>query len=269
MDARKMRIGRLMSQGKAVIIACDHGLFDGPIEGMIDIRQTVGKIDTSVDGVLVAPGMLRHCGDLFVKPNAPLAVVRLNWNTVYCFKYNYRQAKSVTSFSPEDALREGMDIALVSLTLQTGNEERDAANVEVFSQTSNACHKLGIPVIGEYFPTGHVDMAAEELHREVLIGSRIVSELGADAIKTFNTCRFAEGTESCPVPVFGLGAEKTPTQYDALKLAEDEVAAGAGGVVFGRNAIQVPDPKKFQLALCDVVRKGISAKQAVASYGLK
>ena len=128
---------------------------------------------------------------------------------------------------------------------------------------------MGIPVVGEYFPTGHTDMTAEELHRNVLIGSRIVSELGADAIKTFNTCRFAEVTESCPVPIFGLGAEKTPTQLEALKLAEDEVSAGAGGVVFGRNAIQVPDPHKFQAALCDVVKKGITATEAVEKHGLK
>ena len=29
---------------------------------------------------------------------------------------------------------DGMDIALVSLTLQTGDEQRDAANVEVFGK---------------------------------------------------------------------------------------------------------------------------------------
>ena len=269
MDARDIRIGRLMGAGRAVIVAFDHGLFDGPIEGMIDLRETAGNINPCIDAVLLAPGMLRHCGKYLAQPKAPLAVTRLNWNTVYCFKFNYRQAKSASSYSPEDALREGMDIALVSLTLQTGDEQRDAANVEQFSKLTNECHRLGIPVIGEYFPTGHIDMTPAQLHEDVLIGSRVVSELGADAIKTFYTCRFTEVTKSCPVPVFGLGAEKTPTQYDALKLAEDEVAAGAKGVVFGRNAIQVPDPKRFQQALCDVVRDGMTAKQASAKYELK
>ena len=55
-----------------------------------------------------------------------MAAVRLNWNTVYCFKFAYTRAKSVYSYDPLAALREGMDIALVSLTLQTGDEERDA-----------------------------------------------------------------------------------------------------------------------------------------------
>ena len=50
----------------------------------------------------------------------------------------------------------------------------------------------------------------------------------------------------------GRGEAADPTA--ALKLAAAEVAAGAGGVVFGRNAIQVADPHAFQAALCDVVK---------------
>ena len=269
MDGREIRLQRLMGDGKAVIIAFDHGLFDGPIPGMENLPETAKKINPVVDAVLLAPGMLRHCSCIFAKPKSPLAVVRINWNTVYCFKFNYRGAKSVYTYSPQEAFREGMDIALVSLTLQTGDEARDAANVEVFSKLTDACHSVGIPVIGEYFPTGHTDMAPEQLHEDVLIGSRVIAELGADAIKTFNTYKFKAVTSSCPVPVFGLGAEKLPTQKAALELAELEVKAGAGGVVFGRNAIQVPDPSAFQLALCDVVKKGITAAEAVKTHGLE
>ncbi len=36
------------------------------------------------------------------------------------------------------------------------------------------------------------------------------------------------------------------TQRAALQLAADEVAAGSGGVVFGRNALQVANPLAFQ-----------------------
>lgn len=269
MDGREIRLKQLTGNSRAVVVAFDHGLFDGPIDGMIDLRETCKKINYDIDAVLLAPGMLRHCGELFAAPKRPLAMVRLNWNTVYCFKFNYLGAKSVYSYSPTDALREGMDVALVSLTLQTGDEIRDAQNVEVFAKLTNECHQLGIPVVGEYFPTGHAAMSPEQLHKDVIIGARIVAELGADAIKTFNTCKFNEVTQSCPVPVFGLGAEKTPMQFEALKLAEDEVSAGAGGVVFGRNAIQVSDPIKFQAALCDVVKNAITAKQAVAKYDLK
>ena len=276
MDGREIRLRRLFGgepgpagRGRAVIIACDHGLFDGPIEGMEDLPATAEKINPDVDAVLLAPGMLRHCAGAFAGRCRPMAVVRLNWNTVYCFRWSYRDAASVAAYGPADALREGMDIALVSLTLHTGDEGRDAANVRVFADLTNACHKLGIPVIGEYFPTRHVDLAPEALHEDIRMGARIAAELGADALKTFYTCDFAAVTSSVPVPVLGLGAEKRPTQRGALELAAAEVAAGAGGVVFGRNAIQVPDPHAFQAALCEVVRDGADPGEMVAKHALE
>ena len=66
---------------------------------MEDLPATAAKINPVVDAVLLAPGMLRHCSDLFARPKRPLAMVRLNWNTVYCFKLGYTQAKSVNSVS--------------------------------------------------------------------------------------------------------------------------------------------------------------------------
>jgi DhnA family fructose-bisphosphate aldolase class Ia len=236
---------------------------------MENLPSTVGKINPAVDAVLLSPGMIRRCHRLFAHPKRPLVIARLNWNTVYCFGLNYTEAKSVSIFIAEDALREGMDIALVSLTLETGSEERDAENVEVFSKLTNDCHRLGIPVIGEYFPTESDKLTPDEMHAKVLLGCRIVAELGADAIKTFYTHDFPAVTSGCPVPVFGLGAEKLPTQREALELAAREVADGAGGVVFGRNAIQVPSPFDFQAALCDVVKRGKSAEEAVQEFGLE
>jgi len=268
MDGREIRLRRLFGRGNAVVIAIDHGMFDGPIVGMEDLPATAGKINPAVDAVLLAPGMLRHCCELFADRRRPVAMVRLNWNSVYCFQWGYRAARSVYCFGVEDALREGMDVALVSLTLQTGDEERDAANVEVFSRLTTRAHQLGIPVVGEYFPVGHLDMSPDQLHENVLAGCRITAELGADAIKTFNTRDFAEVTGTCPVPVLGLGAERLPAQEDALRLAASEVGAGARGVVFGRNAIQVPDPHAFQSALCEVVRDGADVDAVAARYSL-
>ena len=181
MDGREIRLRRLFGGGRAVVIAVDHGLFDGPIPAMEDLPATVEKINPDVDAVLLAPGMLRHCGGIFAGRRRPMAVLRLNWNTVYCFKWQYRQAPSVEACGPADGLREGMDVALVSLTLRTGAEARDAGNVAVFARLTNACHELGIPVIGEYFPTGGAEMTAEELHENVRIGSRIAAARGAAA----------------------------------------------------------------------------------------
>jgi len=269
MDGREIRLQRLLGDGRCVVIALDHGLFDGPIPAMEDLPATARKVNPVVDAALLAPGMLRHCSSLFARPKRPLAAVRLNWNTVYCFKLAYTAARSVCGCDPGDALREGMDVALVSLTLQTGDERRDAENVEVFSKLTGASHALGIPVIGEYFPTGHQSLAPRQLHDNVLMGSRIAAELGADAIKTFHTEDFKAVTSSCPVPVLALGAERLPTQEDALRLAAQATEDGAGGVVFGRNAIQVPDPFAFQAALCDVVKGGMEVEDALSKHQIE
>ena len=254
---------------RAVIIAMDHGEFDGPVPGMINLPETAAKVDPCVDGILLSPGMLPHCRQAFNYKGAPMAVVRLNWSTVYCFHWHYKEAVTVPAFRPTEALRLGADVALISLTLETGSEATDARNVEVFRDLCVEAKSLGMPVIGEYFPADPDSLDADQMHRKVYASCRIISELGADLIKTFYTNNFKAVVESCPIPVLGLGAAKMPTQLQALQLAETEVRDGAGGVVFGRNAIQVSDPAAFQRALCDVVKRGVSAAAAARKHGLQ
>jgi len=270
MTGKDIRLNRLFSNGKnAVVVAVDHGEFDGPLPGMISLPEVVKRIDPCVSGVLLSPGMLGHCGHAFAYKGAPLAITRLNWSTVYCFHWKYNDADTVPAVSVADAVAAGAEIALVSLTLNTGSEARDAANVQVFCQLANEAKGLGVPVVGEFFPAHSDTIPKEEMHEQVYRCCRILSELGADLIKTFYTYKFTEVTESCPVPILGLGAEKTPTQLQALELAERIVQGGGRGVVFGRNAIQVPDPAAFQRALCEVVQNGVSAADAVRVHKLK
>ncbi len=269
MDGREIKIKKLFSKGNVVIIACDHGEFDGPISGMVNIRETVAKINRKADGVLLSPGMIRHTGEYFSKRNSPAIVGRLNWNTVYCFNWKYNESVSVEAFSPQEALSLGVEIALVSLTLKTGREKTDAENVKIFRGITSECHRLGMPVIGEYFPAYSDKLSSEEMHAQVKTGCRIIAELGADMIKTFYTENFKEVVAGCPVPIFALGAVKLPSQLDALKLAYNEIKDGAKGIVFGRNAIQVPDPVKFQAALIDVVKNNTIPEDAIKKQNLK
>jgi len=265
-----IRFDRLFNRNeRAVIIAMDHCEFDGPIPGMLNLAETAAKVDACVDGILMSPGMLPHCRHAFNYKGAPMAVVRLNWSTVYCFQWQYKEAATVAAFTPAEALRLGADVALISLTLETGSEANDAKNVEVFRSLCRKAKELGMPVIGEYFPADPDNLSPEDLHRKAHACTRIIAELGADLIKTFFTHKFKEVTRSCPVPVLGLGAAKCPTQLEALQLAAAEVAGGAGGVVFGRNAIQVKNPASFQRALCDVVKHGVRPETAARRHKLR
>ena len=62
-----------------------------------------------------------------------------------------------------------------------------------------------------------------ELHKKVHASCRILADLGADLIKTFYTHDFKKVTQRMSVPVLGLGAEKIPTDREALQLAADEI----------------------------------------------
>jgi DhnA family fructose-bisphosphate aldolase class Ia len=265
-----MRLRRLFSQGNAVIVAADHGEFDGPIPGMIDLPRVLAEaINPAVNAVLLSPGMVTHCAELFTSRGGPLAVVRLNWNSVYAFHWGYRDAAGAVAVTAREALELGADIVLVSLTLHTGSEERDARNVDLFCRLVQEARRLGLPVIGEVFPARCDELAREEMHDLIRTGARVAAELGADLVKTFYTYRFPEVVAGCPLPILGLGAEKTDTQLEALQLAEGLVRDGARGVVFGRNALQVADPRQFQAALCAVVRDGMTAAEAARHFDLR
>lgn len=270
MTGKEIRLRRLFPEGgNAVVIAVDHGMFDGPIPGMINLPEVVNKIDPGVSAVLLSPGMMPHCAHVFERRGGPMAIVRTNWSSHFVFHWEYNEGISVSAVDVAGAVGAGAEIVLACMPIKTGSEGVDASNVELFCETVSQARHLGIPVVGEVFPAEPSKLSPEEMHNIVLTGCRIAAELGADLIKTFHTHKFAEVTEGCPVPVLGLGAEKTPRQIQALELAERICQAGGRGVVFGRNAIQVEDPIRFQRALCEVVRKGLSAVDAVRHFELK
>jgi len=270
LTGKEIRLNRLFSENKnAVVVAIDHGMFDGPIPGMIDLPEVVKKIDPGVSAVLLSAGMLSHCGHAFNYKGAPMVMIRTNWSSHFVFHWGYNAGISVGAVSVVDAVAAGADLLITCLPLKTGSEAADSSNVELFCQTVSEARALGIPVVGEVFPTEPGVLSPEEMHNIVLTGCRIAAELGADLIKTFYTKNFSDVVAGCPVPILGLGAEKTPKQIQALELAERIVQDGGKGVVFGRNAIQVANPTAFQQALCAVVQKGMSAADAVKRYGLQ
>jgi DhnA family fructose-bisphosphate aldolase class Ia len=267
LDGRDIRLSRFFSHGNAVVVAADHGMHDGPLPGLIDLPQAMKQVDAQADAVLLAPGMLRHCAETFNYRGGPMVIARINWSSVFAFQWNYVEARNSYVMDPEEAIFNGADMVLVQLCLHTGDEANDAHNVEIFSRLTAKAHALGYPVIGEMFPNRTSELTPEQLHDEVYKGCRIITELGADVIKTFYTIRFEEVTRSVPIPVLGLGAEKTPTELMALELAQREISAGAKGVVFGRNVLQSSNPRQFLGALCDVVKKGVAPEQAAKAHG--
>jgi DhnA family fructose-bisphosphate aldolase class Ia len=268
MIGEEIRLSRVFGQGNAVVVAIDHGLYNGPLPGLIDLPRVITTV-SKADAIVMSPGMVSHCKSVFMGPSAPALIIRLNWGTQYAAQWEYDTAQSVRVISAQDALALGADIALVGLSLKTGEQALDARNIEVLSAYIAEKRHAGIPLIGEFFPAGAEDASPESLQELVSIGCRVISELGVDAIKTFFTGeRFSEIVAATPVPILALGAKKMPRERDALQLAQRAVQAGARGVVFGRNVVQAHQPNRFLDALQEVVKEGHSADTVAKAYGL-
>jgi DhnA family fructose-bisphosphate aldolase class Ia len=264
-----IRLQRLFDGGQnAVIVAMDHGLYNGPRPGFENLAPIVDRL-RGADAILMSPGMVPHVKSVFEHRGAPALILRLNWGTQYATQWNYSESRSVPMISAAQAVGLGADIVLVGMSIKTGSEAVDAENVAQVAACVAEKRVVGVPIIGEVYPAGHEDVAPEERHEQISIGCRIVAELGADLVKTFYTGeRFAEIVRSTPVPILALGSRKTPHEVDALELAEAAVRDGARGVVFGRNVIQARNPEKFLEALQEVVKNGAAAGAAAEKFGL-
>ncbi|MGE5073243.1 MAG: class I fructose-bisphosphate aldolase [Anaerolineae bacterium] len=264
-----VRLARLFSEGKnAVIVAVDHGLYFGPLPGMIDLPAVIDRV-SAADGVLMSPGMPAHCRSVFSKRGAPACIVRVNWGSNYAAMWKYQHAHSVPMLTVSDAVAQGADLVVGSLSLKNPDEAEDAHNVEVFSAYVAQKRALGIPLVGEVYPTGGDDYPPEQLQEQIFLGCRIIAELGADLVKTFYTGKaFKQITAATPVPVLALGAKKLPKECDALELAAAAVEAGARGIVFGRNVIQSSQPDRLLDALKEVVKDFQAPDKVAAKYKL-
>lgn len=264
-----IRLSRLFSDGQnIVVVAVDHGLYFGPLPGFINLPEAV-KVLGGADAILMSPGMPAHCQSIFARRGAPAMIVRLNWASNYAAMWNYKHSHSVQMLSAAEAVAQGADVVLGSLTLQNPEEAQDARNVEVFARCVAEKRALGIPLVGEVYPTGGDDRQPEDLHEAVSVGCRIIAELGADLVKTFYTGeRFSEIAAATPVPILALGAKKMPRERDALALAAAATGSGARGVVFGRNVIQARQPERFLEALKEVVKAGNAPDAVARKFGL-
>lgn len=270
MKSNHLILSRFFSTGPAIVIAFDHGMFDGPIPGVDRVDELPPRIFPGVDGLLMSPGMLRDIGpQLCSRRNSPIPITRINWSTIYCFAWNYHSGDTVKAFTPKEALQAGAQMILISLSLQTGSQRQDAKNVEIFRELCGQAHELGLPVIGEYFPVHEEDLSEEQLYQEIKIGCRILYELGADVIKTFYTKNFENVVSGCPTPILALGGKRLASDLEALKYARQQISSGAAGIVFGRNVIQSPQPIELQKALMAVLKEGLTPDEAAKKFGLQ
>ena len=257
MSGAELRLARLFGRdgGNALVIAIDHGLNFGNIAGADDAVALVERTAAAEpDGVLIAPGLLARAGHLLAHRGGPSVLVRTDFIVLDKRLERYGDLHRVLC-TPAEAVRLGADAVVQYLVFGVRDGQTFADNIESIARTAAAAHAVGLPLVAEVVLWGS-EVEDRDDADLLAFGCRMAAEAGADAIKT-QYPGTAEGmariVEGCPVPVLVLGGAKTDDLESLLEGTRDAVAAGARGLVYGRNIWQADDPALVARRLREIV----------------
>jgi class I fructose-bisphosphate aldolase/fructose-bisphosphate aldolase/2-amino-3,7-dideoxy-D-threo-hept-6-ulosonate synthase len=75
MSGKNIRLAKIFSNGKPVIVAVDHGSYQGPLPGIENLPQALRQF-AKADGVFLMPGMVSACSGFFNSKTSPTCSVR-------------------------------------------------------------------------------------------------------------------------------------------------------------------------------------------------
>lgn len=242
---------------RAVIIALDHGLIDGPCRGFERPGDTIAAVVAGgPDAVLTSYGIARR----FAAELEPVAVIVRSDGS----ESNLGSPSSGSVgkfFGTEDALRVGADA--LAVTAFPGSPA-EADTLRNLARTIGEAHRVDLPVMAEMVPGGFDAPSELRGTDAVAFAARLGAELGADFIKAPHCDDFARVAESTFAPVVILGGSKG-SEAATLATIGAALDAGAAGVAMGRNVFQSENPTAMTRAVVDVVHNGATPQDALHS----
>lgn len=250
MKNRRARIIK-PEDGRAVMLAVDHGYFLGPTSGLEEPRKTIEPLLPYADSIMLTRGVLRTSVD----PDANISVVlRVSGGTSILKELSNEDI----TVSIEDAVR--LNVSAMALSIFVGSEYEKETLVSLAKLVDEG-ERYGIPVLA-------VTAVGKEMARDaryLSLACRIAAELGAHFVKTYYCEDFDKVVESCPIPVIIAGGKKTP-EIEALELAFNSVQNGAVGVDMGRNIFQSDSPVGMIRAVRAIVHERASVDEGYKIY---
>ncbi len=237
--------------GRAVMLAVDHGYFLGPTSGLEEPRKTIEPLLPYADSIMLTRGVLRTSVD--PGSNTPI-VLRVSGGTSILRELSNEDI----TVSIEDAIR--LNVSAMALSIFIGSEYEKETLVSLARLVDEGV-KYGIPVLA-------VTAVGKEMARDARylgLSCRIAAELGAHLVKTYYCDEFEKVVQSCPIPVIVAGGKKTP-EIEALQLAFNSVRGGAVGVDMGRNIFQSDSPVGMIRAVRAIVHEKASMDEAYKIY---
>jgi putative autoinducer-2 (AI-2) aldolase len=247
------RLARIFNptSGRTVMLAIDHGYFQGPTTGLERIDVTIKPLVPFADALMCTRGILRSL--INPESNNPVVMRASGGPSILKDLSNEQIAVNM-----EDALR--MNVSAVAVQVFVGGD-CETQTINNMTRLVDEGMRYGVPVLG-------VTAVGKDLARDsryIGLASRMLAELGAAIIKTYYCDDFEKVVAACTVPIIIAGGKKL-AELEALTMARNAIDAGASGVDMGRNIFQSDAPEAMITAVRKVVHENMSAVQAFELY---
>ena len=247
MQNRLARIFRPES-GRTVMLAIDHGYFQGPTSGLERVDVNILPLAPYADALMLTRGVLRTT----IPPSYERGIVMRASGGPSVLKELSNEQLAV---GIEDGVR--MNVAAMAVQVFIGGEY-ETQSIQNLTRLVDMGNRYGIPTLG-------VTAVGKSMTRDARyfrLACRIAAELGAHVVKTYYVEEdFETVTASCPVPIVMAGGKKLP-ELDALTMAYKAVSEGASGVDMGRNIFQSEAPVAMIQAVSRVVHELMKPEDA-------
>jgi putative autoinducer-2 (AI-2) aldolase len=244
----KNRLARVFDpgDGRTLMLAIDHGYFQGPTTGLERIDIVIPPLIPFADALMLTRGALRSS----ISAEMQKAVVLRSTGGQSILK---ELSNELVAVDIDDALRLNVSALAVQVYIGGVHEHESIRNL---SQVTNAGNRYGIPTLA-------VTGVGKEMVRDARylgLATRICAEMGAHFVKTYYCEKgFERVAAGCPVPLVIAGGKKLP-EPEALEMAYRAMQEGASGVDMGRNIFQCDDP----VAMVQAVRSVVHGNQTPA-----
>ncbi len=248
------RLARIFNPktGRTVMLAFDHGYFQGATTGLERIDVKIMPLAPYADTLMLTRGILRS----IVPPSYTQSIVMRASGGTSMLKELSNEEIAVDI---EDSIR--MNVSAMAVQVFIGGEYEKQSIINMTRLVDQGT-RYGIPTLA-------VTAVGKDMVRDARyfrLATRICAELGAHYIKTYYVEKdFETVTASCPVPIVIAGGKKIP-ELDALKMAYNAIQRGAAGVDMGRNIFQSESPVAMIKAVRSVVHENETAEKAFELY---
>jgi DhnA family fructose-bisphosphate aldolase class Ia len=259
--------------GKCFDVAIDHGFFNeySFLSGIENMKQAVETIvSANPDAIQLSVGQARLLQDIPGKQK-PSLVLRTDVANVYGPTLPRHLFSQLISNPVEQAVMLDAACVVVNLFLLPNQPELYHQCIENVCKLKPECERYGMPLMveplvmqpnekgGAYMVDGDITKIVPLVRQAVELGADIIKADPCDNVEEYH--KVVEAASGKPVLPRGGGRAK---DEEILTRTYKLMQQGASGIVYGRNVVQHPNPKRMTEAFMAIVHDGATAEQALA-----